>query len=88
MRDYLDTRAVIYMALGQPEKAISDLEKVVKADPTPAELFHLAQAYFQANKQEKAKEDLQAAKNKGLPHGLHKLEIPAYKKMLEDLGPI
>ena len=63
LRSYLDTRAVIYMALGQPQKAIIDLEKVVETDPSPAELFHLAQAYLQANKQEKAKEDLQAAKD-------------------------
>jgi tetratricopeptide (TPR) repeat protein len=87
-RDYLDTRAVIYMALGQPEKAITELEEVIKADPQPAELFHLAQAYLQVNKQQKAKEDLQAAKEKGLPLGLHELEKPAYKKILETLGPL
>jgi cellulose synthase operon protein C len=88
LRSYLDTRAVIYMALGQPQKAISDLEKVVETDPSPAELFHLAQAYLQANKQQKAKEDLRAAKDKGLPKGLHSLEMSAYKKLLEDLGPL
>lgn len=87
LRGYLDTRAVIYMALGQPQKAISELEKMVETNPSPAELFHLAQAYHQANKQQKAKEDLQVAKDKGLPNGLHALEMSAYKKLLADLGP-
>jgi tetratricopeptide (TPR) repeat protein len=76
------------MALGEPQKAISDLDKVVETDPAPAELFHRAQAYLQVNEQQKAKEDLQAAKAKGLPRGLHALEMTAYKKLVEDLGPL
>jgi tetratricopeptide (TPR) repeat protein len=84
--DFLDTRGVIYMALNQPEMAINDLERAVKDDPAPARLFHLAQAYRQANKPEKAKEHLQAAKLKGLPLGIHDLEKPAYEKFVAELG--
>ena len=87
--DYVDTRAVIYMALGEPEKAIIDLEKVTKSDPKPAELFHLAQAHHQSKNQGTAKQDLLKAKSKGLSEEkLHKLEIPAYRKLLEELGPL
>ena len=86
--DCLDTRGVIYLLLDQPEKAISDLEMSVKAAPTPAKLFHLAQAYLQNKEQEKAKQALQNAKTKGLPSGLHPLEMEAYKKLLDDLKPL
>ncbi len=85
--DCLDTRGVIYLLLNRPDKAISDLEMAVNAAPSPARLFHLAQAYMQNKEQEKAKQALQNAKTKGLPSGLHALEMPAYKKLLDDLEP-
>jgi tetratricopeptide (TPR) repeat protein len=85
--DCLDTRGVIYLLLEQPEKAVNDLETAVKAAPSPARLFHLAQAYMQNKEQEKAKKALQNAKTNGLPSGLHALEMPAYKKLLDDLEP-
>jgi cellulose synthase operon protein C len=90
--DYLDTRGVIYLSLRQTKDAIIDLENAVKADPKPSKLFHLAQAYFQDNNKEKAKQYLKEAKAKGLdrirlgPGGLHSLEQPAYQKLLSDLG--
>ena len=87
--DYLDTRGVIHLALKQTQDALNDLENAVKADPAPAKLFHLAQAYFQANNKEKAKQYMKEAKAKGLDQGLgslHSLERPAYQKLLSDLG--
>jgi cellulose synthase operon protein C len=86
--DFLDTRGVIYLLLDQPENAVNDLEAAVKGVPTPAKLFHLAQAYLQNKEQAKAKQALQNAKTKGLPSGLHPLEMQAYKKLLDDLEPL
>ena len=61
--------------------------------PSPSKLFHLAQAYFQANDKEKARQFLKEARAKGLDDRtraksgtLHLLEQPAYQKLLSDLG--
>ena len=76
----------------QTGDAINDLETAAKTDPSPAKLFHLAQAYFQANNKEKAKQFVLEAKAKGLDRigtgsgGLHTLEQPAYQKLLGELG--
>ena len=51
--DYLDTRGVIYLNLKKTQDAIKDLQSAVEADPSPPKLFHLAQAYLQANNRER-----------------------------------
>ena len=90
--DYLDTRGVVYLSLKQTQDAIKDLEMAVKADPSPAKLFHLTQAYLQANNKEKAKQYWKAAMDKKLdqirsgPGGLHPLEQSAYQKVLKRIG--
>ena len=90
--DLLDTRGVVHLSLKQTQDAIKDLENAVKDSPSPNKLFHLSQAYFQANEQEKSKQFLKEAKAKGLgqnrmgPGSLHSLEQPAYQKLLTELG--
>jgi tetratricopeptide (TPR) repeat protein len=90
--NYLDTRGVIHLSLKQTQEAITDLQLAVEADPSPSKLFHLAQAYLQANDKEKAKHYLKDARAKRLeqigfgPGGLHPLEQPAYQKVLSELG--
>ena len=90
--DYLDTRGVIYLSLKRTQDAINDLEIAVKADPSPSKLFHLTQAYLQANNKEKAKQYWKDAMDKKLdqnrfgPGGLHPLEQSAYQKVLSELG--
>ena len=89
--DYLDTRGVIYLNLKQTQDAIQDLETAAKADRSPARLFHLCQAYLQANNKAKAKQYWDDAKNKNLDFGsaaggLHPLEQSAYRKVLSELG--
>lgn len=90
--NYLDTRGVIYLSLKQTQDAITDLQSAAEADPSPAKLFHLAQAYLQANDKEKAKHYLKDARAKKLEQlgassgGLHPLEQPAYQKVLSELG--
>ena len=92
--DFLDTRGVIYLGLKETKLAINDLESAVKADRSPSKLFHLAQAYLQANNKEKAKQYLKEAKGKGLdddkkrfgPGGLHPLERSAYQELDTRIG--
>jgi cellulose synthase operon protein C len=91
--DLLDTRAMVYLSMKQTPDAINDLQTAVKNAPSPNKFFHLAQAYFQANDKEKAKQYLKEARARGLddrtrtgPGTLHALEQPAYQKLLSDLG--
>ncbi len=89
--DYLDTRGVIYLNLKQTQDAIQDLETAAKADRSPARLFHLCQAYLQANNKAKAKQYWDDAKNKNpdfgsAAGGLHPLEHSAYRKVISELG--
>ena len=64
--DLLDTRGMIHLRLKQTNDAINDLQMAVKNAPSASKLFHLAQAYFQANDKEKAREYLKQAQAKGL----------------------
>jgi cellulose synthase operon protein C len=91
--DYLDTRGVIYSSLKRTKDAIKDLQSATNADPSPAKLFHLAQAYLQDHNKERAKYYLNSAREKKLDQlsyslgGLHPLEQSAYRKVLSELGP-
>jgi cellulose synthase operon protein C len=90
--DYLDTRGIIYLSMKRTQDAINDLEIAVRADPSPSRLFHLTQAYLQANEKGKAKEYWKNAMDKKLdqnrfgPRGLHPLEELAYQKVRGELG--
>jgi tetratricopeptide (TPR) repeat protein len=84
--DFLDTRGTVYLAAGEVQRAITDFEKAVAASPTATKLFHLAQAYLKTNKIQQARENLKAAQAKGLPAGLHRLELSAYQKVVDQLG--
>ena len=85
--DYLDTRGVVYLYAGQGQRAIEDLKVAIDAQPTASKYFHLAQAYLIVSPSDKAnaKKSLEAAKTKGLPNGLHRLEMPKYEKVLDEL---
>jgi tetratricopeptide (TPR) repeat protein len=91
MPDFLDTRGVVYLSLKRTDDAIKDLKTAVEADPSPGRLFHLTQAYLQADDRPKAKEYWKAAMDKKLdqihsgPDGLHPLEQSAYQKVLDEL---
>ncbi len=84
--DFLDTRAVVYLSFGEGPNAVKDLEAAVAAQPTAPKLFHLAQAYLEVKDKEKAKKSLEAAKTRGLPKGLHPLEMVVYEKVCHELG--
>jgi cellulose synthase operon protein C len=87
--DFLDTRGIVYLAVGDKQRAIADLENAVAGDParSPVKLFHLAQAYLEVHDREKAKRTFTEAKTKGLvPDTLHRLEEPVYRRVVSELG--
>ena len=84
--EYLDTRGVIYLSVGDGPRAIADLEAAAQASPNGAKYFHLARAYLKANEREKARKSLEDGKTRGLPVGLHPLEAAAYKQVATELG--
>ena len=84
--DFLDTRGVVYLSAGQGQNAVKDLKAAVDAQPTAPKLFHLAQAYLEVNDKGKAKQSLEAALTRGLPKGLHHLEMATYEKVRHELG--
>ena len=84
--EFLDTRGMIYLKAGEKERAIDDLKKALKDAPSPPKYFHLAQAYLQLNDNEKARQALKDGKTRGLPAGLHPLELAAYKEVSGKLG--
>lgn len=78
----LDSRASVYMALDQPEKALADITAAVADSETPVRLFHQAQAYQQAGQFEAAKIAWEKALEKNLSADmLQPLELPAFEKM-------
>ncbi len=85
--ELLDTRGVIYMKLGNSQKAIAELNQAITLRPTAAKYFHMAQAYLQSGNKPAAVEALGKARPKGTtPDGLHALEAPTYQQFLRDLG--
>jgi tetratricopeptide (TPR) repeat protein len=82
----LDTRAVVYLALGQTDRAIVDLEEATAEEPTAARLFHLARAYRQANNTKAASRALRQAKLMKLqPEQLHPVERATLQQLSQEL---
>ncbi|HEV3118737.1 MAG TPA: tetratricopeptide repeat protein [Gemmataceae bacterium] len=73
--EFLDTRAVIYLALGKSDLAIADLKEAVADGPTSSGYFHLARAYQMARQQGSATDALAQSQKLGLDaQSLHPLE--------------
>ena len=88
LTDLLDTRAVIYLALREQDKALLDIAKVVSGSPTPSRLFHLCQVQMATSDLRSAKETFERAKAAGLSaKGLHALERPSYQRLAVELAP-
>lgn len=58
---WFDTRGMIYLFLGETQKAIEDLQFAVENGNDPRYHFHLAIAYRQSEQKEKAKQSLEKA---------------------------
>ena len=46
--ELVDTRAIVQLNLGNVDKALRDMERVVNEAPTPMRLFHLSRAHERA----------------------------------------
>ena len=82
----LDSRASVYIAMQQPDKALADLELALADDATPVRLFHQARAYHLAGKKTEAAAALEAAQKKNLKRPM--LDPPErliYDKLREEL---
>ncbi len=90
--ELLDTRAVVYLALGQPDQAIADLNEAVNRPGIEPRLkalvqFHLARAYQQKGDAESARTTLEQAQKTGLKaETLAPLDRAALVKLAQDLG--
>jgi Flp pilus assembly protein TadD len=84
--DLLDTRGLVYLALGKNEQAVADLKESTADVPTPTRLFHLARALHQAHDRDGAVKALHQAKEIGLqPARLHPIEQQVCRKLLSEL---
>jgi tetratricopeptide (TPR) repeat protein len=78
----LDSRATVYLAMGDTEKALADLTEALADAETPVRLFHQAQAYEQAGRRADAVASMDKALRKGLTKEmLHLLEAPTFEKL-------
>jgi tetratricopeptide (TPR) repeat protein len=79
----LDTRASVYLAMGNPEKAVEDMQEVVSEQPAANRYFHLAQAQQKLGHNAEAMDSLLKAREKKIrPELLHPLERPAYAEFV------
>jgi len=78
----LDTRGLAYLAAGQHEQAVSDLEEAIRLEPTGTRYYHLAQAYRAAKNGPAAGLALRKAKALGLTaQTVHPLERADFEKL-------
>ena len=82
----LDSRAIVYLALGDAEKSLADMTDALADAETPVRLFHQAQACQLAGQTDAAITAMGKALQKGLTkEKLHPLEIPAFDKLKESV---
>src|SRR5262249_39182417 len=84
--ELLDTRAVVYLALGQPDQAVKDLEEAVADTPTAHRYFHLAQAHLAVNHRAAAAAALRQGRALGLSgKTVDPLERKVFARVCADL---
>jgi tetratricopeptide (TPR) repeat protein len=82
----LDTRATVYLARGETEKALADLNELVAQGASPQNYFHLALAQRKAGQQTAAADSLRKARDlKIRPEALHPLERPVYDELVRSM---
>jgi cellulose synthase operon protein C len=80
--EYLDTRGMILVRLGQFDKAIKDLEESVHSRPDGTHLFHLALAYERAGLLDKYQTAFEQAQKAGLsPETIDPIERTVFEKL-------
>lgn len=84
----LDTRGLVYLAMGKPDAALKDLTEAVAVDPSPLLIFHLARAQLRSAGRDAARETLRKAQAAGLDeNAVDPLEREAYRQLLAALNP-
>jgi tetratricopeptide (TPR) repeat protein len=80
--ELLDTRAVIFLAMGRGARAMQDLQEAIAEKPLAASWFHLALVHSSAKDRRASQEALQKAIGLGLKvNSLHALERDAYQRL-------
>lgn len=83
--EFLDTRAVAHLALGDSDNAVKDLDEAIAETPTAHRYFHLAQAHHIAQRRSAASQAFRRAVDLRLDETtIDPLELPAYRKMISD----
>jgi tetratricopeptide (TPR) repeat protein len=86
--EFLDTRAVAYLTLGQTEQALADLEKAIADAPSATKYFHLTRAHHMARNPRAARAALTRANAAGLTaERLHPAERATYRQLVAELQP-
>jgi tetratricopeptide (TPR) repeat protein len=82
----LDSRATIYLALGDPRHAAEDLTKAIMRRPSPGSYFRQAQVELRLGNKNAARDSFAKAGELGLKaEELHPLERPIYKQLQAEL---
>ncbi|MSR60166.1 MAG: tetratricopeptide repeat protein [Planctomycetaceae bacterium] len=82
----LDSRATIYLALNNPQKAGDDLLKSLQGRETALSLFHMAQVKHRLGQLEDARDSMAKAIEANLKmQDVHPLERPALKELQDQL---
>jgi tetratricopeptide (TPR) repeat protein len=82
----LDSRASVLLAMGQPQKALADLDAAVGEEPRPNRHFHRALACWRLGQQQDAADALAEAHKLGLkPEQLNPLERQDYQELVKRL---
>jgi cellulose synthase operon protein C len=88
--DILDTRALVYVASGDFEKAAEDMRLSVMVTPTPSKYYHLALAELGAGNEAGAKAAWERAQADGIaPEKVSELErdqLAEFSEKMEQLG--
>jgi tetratricopeptide (TPR) repeat protein len=84
----LDTRAVIFLQLGQTDRALADLGRAIKLRPTSRVYhFHLARAHLLAKNEAESRRAFQRAEELGLKlETVDPLERESYQKLRRELS--
>ena len=82
----LDSRAIVYIARQEYEKALEDMAAAIQDEGTAEQYFHQAWAYSLAGKKSEASEAFATAMKKGLsPMDLDPREVPVYNQLKSGL---
>jgi cellulose synthase operon protein C len=85
--ELLDTRARIFIATEDYQRAIDDLRQALNQAPTPLRYFHLAVAQFKMSKMDDALKSFKEAQAHGLDqNSIHPDDMPTYKVLTQQSG--